>query len=186
MPRPAPRRPSTAYEIKRRVIAIHEFSKRQLPTFTQLCFTSKDDAQYKFTARVTPTPDDYKSQWIVMPNATFMPSPDLRDWHMSEARIFVLDAADLKLKLTCTHQDKQTKQECGAVNVAPHMAGPDDCKYTVKDWQDLRVVMCLDGFFYILCKRYICGKCGGESLAQAKQAAAVSINTRVIDSPADI
>ena len=113
-----------------------------------------------------------------MPNATFLPSPDLRDWRMSEARIY---AADLEFKLTCTHQDKKTKQECGAVRIAAHMAGPDDCKCTGKDWQDLRVVMCLDGFFYILCKRYICGKCGGESLAQAKQAAAVSIYTRVID-----
>ena len=85
--------------------------------------------------------------------------------------------------MTCTHQDKKTEQECGAVNIAAHMAGPNDCKY---------VHMCLDGFFYILCKRYICVKCGGESLAQPKQAAAVSIiiNTGVISidstSPADI
>ena len=99
------------------MIAIPESSKRQLPTFTQLCFTPKDDAQYNFTARFIATPDGYKSQWIVVPNATFLPSPNLRDWHMSGARIFLLDAADLKLKLACKHQDKKAKQECGAVNV---------------------------------------------------------------------
>ena len=122
MPRPVPRRPSTAYEIERRVIAIYEASKRQLPTFNcvTLCFKPKDDAQYKFAARVVATPDGYKSQWVVTPNATFLPS---RDWHTSEARIFVLDTTDLKLKLTCTHQDKKTKQECGAVH-CQRLAGP--------------------------------------------------------------
>ena len=43
-------------------------------------------------------------------------------------------------------KNKTGENKWGAVNFAPHMAGPDDCKlkYTVKDWQDLRVVMCLD------------------------------------------
>lgn len=42
--------------------------------------------------------------------------------------------------MKCTHRDKQGNI-CGALNHAPGAAGCDRYKYTVKDWQDLRVVM---------------------------------------------
>ena len=90
-----------------------------------------------------------------------LPEPDLRDWHMSGVRIFVLDAAQLRLELTCTHTDEEGNM-CSAVNYAPELAGKTKLKYIVKGWQESRVVMCVQEHFYILRKRYICGKCGVE------------------------
>ena len=113
MQQAAPKRPKTAHELKRRAIAIHEHGRGQVPTFTQFCYVEnpKKRGEYKYSASVVDIPDGYKSQWVVMPNAAFMPAPDLRDWHMSEVRIFVLDAAQLDLKFKCTHKDKKTGQD---------------------------------------------------------------------------
>lgn len=85
----APERPKTAVELKKRAIAIHEFGSRA--TCTRFCYTprpGKDD--YSFSAHVVATFDTYKDLWVVMPNAMSLPEPDLRDWHMSGVRIFVL------------------------------------------------------------------------------------------------
>ena len=111
MPLTAPNRPKTAYELKRRAVVIH--GTRQVPTFTEFCYSPKLNSKpgqegYEYFARVVKAPAGYK--WIEVPDATFLPAPDLRDWHISGARIFVLDAEDLDLTLTCTHKHKVTNE----------------------------------------------------------------------------
>lgn len=66
-----------------------------------------------------------------MPNAQFLPDHDLRDVSEVEEVIFVLDAADLGLKLKCTQTNKDGNTR-GAVNHAPGVAGCNIYKYTVR------------------------------------------------------